>query len=39
MPEGPFIAGKYQFRDCTKFENVRCLSIPVGIAKVIFLTT
>jgi hypothetical protein len=39
MPEGPFITGKYQFLDCAEFENVRCLSIEIGIIKVIFLTT
>jgi hypothetical protein len=35
MPEGPFITGNCQFWDCAVFENVRCLSIKVGIAKVI----
>ncbi len=38
MPKGPFIVGKYHFLDCAEFENVRCLSNRVGIAKVIFLT-
>jgi hypothetical protein len=38
MPEGPFISGKHQFLDCAEFENVRCLSMKVGIAKVFFLT-
>jgi hypothetical protein len=36
MPEGTFIAGKYQFLSCAEFENVRCLSNKVGIVKVIF---
>jgi hypothetical protein len=39
MPERPFITGKCQFWDCAEFENVRCLSISVGIVKVSFLTS
>jgi hypothetical protein len=36
MPKGPFITGKHYFLDCAEFENVRCLSITVGMVKVIF---
>jgi hypothetical protein len=37
MPKGPFIFGNSRFLDCAEFENVHCLSIAVGFAKVIVL--